>query len=141
MRDLTLDLIQRKWVGGEGKHSVDKKKPAGKMTKLKISPKLNEEEKEGSRPVVLAMKNFNKKAVALNKKKSEKKKIKNPNNTLRIPSDGATGVRVAVSSHGEILSTVKPEFEVRMREERRGGGQGNRAKSGLGMKKRQQLCT
>ena len=120
MKDLTLDLIERKWTSGTGKGKGGEKgkgkakgrgETAGssKHTRIKISPR-EEEEKQQDRPVVLAMKNFNKKAVALDKKKKEKKHIKKPKRTLP-PSSGATGVRVAISSRGEILSTVKPEFE------------------------------
>ena len=113
MRDLTLDLIDRKWAqsgGGKGKVTGKGNAAAKKKTRIKLSPRMSQDEKEEESPVVLAMKNFNKKALALNKKKTESKRIKNPKRRLP-PSSGATGVRVAISSRGEILSTVKPEFE------------------------------
>ena len=136
MRELTLDLIARKWVKGEslkdgavknigsraattskadnqkGRQKRRRNKAgrrASSMTATLPPPHGGHDDHDPSNvaPVVLALKNFKKPASATQSQEEHKEEIR----TAKVPSAGACGVRVAVSSTGDILSTVKPEYE------------------------------
>ena len=144
MRDMTMNIIERKFTGGkneydgveDGEERLKRKKEkqrrkeeaakvrAGKGRRRAGSSTVlgGVEEKEEPRPVVLAMKNLRKggKGGLLTRgEEEEEKEVERMNRTMyeRMgfkklpPSSGSSGVRVSIAANGDILSTVKPEFE------------------------------
>ncbi|GMH97884.1 hypothetical protein TrST_g11263 [Triparma strigata] len=85
-----------------------------------MSTKLKAEKEWADRPVVVAMRNLKKgRNGGLLADEEDAKRREEENRTMyerqgfekKQPSSGSRGVSVSISATGEILSTVKPEFE------------------------------
>ncbi len=142
LKELTLDLIERKWQKGkEGGAERDGGQSDEKNAQRKLQARLEKKRKQiKAKPVVVAMRNFRKTArrpqtapepevnsasVYTSQSKDNTARRARRRSALDVkdavaaaappprkpPSATARGVRVTVSSAGEILSTVKPEYE------------------------------
>jgi hypothetical protein len=132
LKDLSMELIERKWNNNPNR--VANKTAEKKVERCKITGKIKStrSEKKEDTAVVKAMKAFAKKksGVVIDNDDGSSQQSSIPDNNynsmahslllardirpkaIAQPLDGSRrGVRVTLSSAGEVLTTVKPEYE------------------------------